>query len=107
MKIIIEFDTNEEESALALFELYKTVKDGGATGLFKYGDRDVNIELLPFSVRTTNILKRVGLFTLKQLIQHTRDEIIKLGVSKRCIDEVDHYFREYSLNYKIPSEAVK
>lgn len=74
-------------------------------GLKAGGVIDMNIEDLDLSVRSYNCLKRAGIHTVKDLVQKTEDDILKVrNLGKKSLDEVMNKITEMGLSFKIKDE---
>lgn len=76
-------------------------EEGTKTG----GVIDMNIEDLDLSVRSYNCLKRAGIHTVKDLVQKTEDDILKVrNLGKKSLDEVLNKITEMGLSLKTKDE---
>jgi len=64
---------------------------------------DYRIEDLDFSVRTYNCLKKEGVDTLGQLVQHAEEELMAIrNFGKRSLSEVVEKLVQFDLTLKEP-----
>ncbi|MDD4110515.1 MAG: DNA-directed RNA polymerase subunit alpha [Clostridia bacterium] len=61
---------------------------------------DMTIEEMELSVRSYNCLKRAGINNIQDLIQKTKDDMLKVrNLGMKSINEVSEKLREYGLNF--------
>ena len=66
---------------------------------------DMTIEEMELSVRSYNCLKRAGINSIQDLIQKTKEDMLKVrNLGMKSIDEVSEKLREYGLNFKDSEE---
>lgn len=66
---------------------------------------DTSIEEMELSVRSYNCLKRAGINTIENLIQKTREDMLKVrNLGLKSIEEVSEKLKEYGLNFKDSEE---
>lgn len=66
---------------------------------------DLNIKFTELSLRAQNVLEKAGVFTIGEVVQHTRDELRKLPrAGTAFMFEIENMLEEYGLSL---SGAVK
>jgi len=123
-KLTIEVQTNGSKTArevisLAaqimneLLELFVELGDTGSRARIIVEDEsekeggaiEMNIEDLDLSVRSYNCLKRANIHTVKDLLQRTEDDILKVrNLGKKSLDEVLNKITEMGLSLKVKDE---
>ena len=65
----------------------------------------MTIEEMELSVRSYNCLKRAGIDTVQDLIQKTKEDMLKVrNLGVKSIDEVSEKLKELGLNFKDSEE---
>lgn len=87
----------DEEKINNVSNYYQTMKDYGAENLILHDD----INSLNMSVRATNLLKNYGIFTIRQLLDKSEEELEEIkNFGRKCINEIKDALLIQGLNLK-------
>ncbi len=82
---------------------------GKAIGLGQeLGDKidELKVENLDFTIRTVNCLERAGIYSLYDLTQMTRKEVMRIrGLGQKRLDEIVAKMQEYGISFKQPEQS--
>lgn len=91
----------DDVPTMGLISMKNNILVEGEAETYTWRLLDMTIEELDMSVRTTNCLKRGGIYTVRELCDRTYEDILKVrNLSEKCIVEVQRKLASLGLGFK-------